>query len=168
MADSSNYRVPMRRRRERKTDYDKRLELLKSGKARAVVRLSNNHTRVHISSFNREGDINEAQTVSKELEDLGWEHHTGNLPAAYLTGFLAGMKTDVSEAVLDNGLRSVKKGSRLFAAVKGLQDAGVEVPASDEVLPSEERVRGEHIEEMHGNDITQSFEKVREEIEGEY
>ncbi len=168
MADSSNYQVPFRRRQEQKTDYDQRLELLKSGSPRVVVRLSNNHTRVQISEYEREGDQNTAQTISKELKEYGWDEHTGNLPAAYLTGFLAGMKADVDEAVLDVGLRSVKKGGRLFAAIQGLRDAEVHVPAGEEMIPGEGRLRGEHIEEMHGNDITDTFEKVKENIEGDY
>lgn len=165
---SSNYQVPLRRRREQKTDYDQRLELLKSGQTRAVVRVSNNNTRVHLSTYEREGDENTAQTLSRELEEYGWDGHTGNLPAAYLTGFLAGMKANVDEAVLDAGLRSVKSGGRLFAAVEGLRDAGVHVPAGEEMIPDEGRLRGEHIEEMHGNDITDTFEKVKENIEGDY
>jgi large subunit ribosomal protein L18 len=168
MADSSNYEVPFRRRREQKTDYKQRLELLKSDTARAVVRLSNNHARVHLAQYSSEGDVNQAQTLSRELEEHGWDGHTGNLPAAYLTGFLAGKKSDADEAVLDVGLRTVKSGSRLFAAVQGLRDAGVEVPVGEEMVPEEGRLRGEHIEEMHGNDITETFEEVKENIEAEY
>lgn len=168
MADSSNYEVPFRRRREQKTDYNQRLELLKSDTARAVVRLSNNHTRVHLARYSSEGDVNQAQTLSGELEEHGWDGHTGNLTAAYLTGFLAGKKADAEEAVLDVGLRTVKQGSRLFAAVQGLKDAGVNVPVGEEIIPEEGRLRGEHIEEMHGNDITETFEEVKEDIEEEY
>lgn len=165
MADSSNYRVPKRRRRDQETDYQNRLSLLKSGKPRAVVRTSNQHTRVQISEFEREGDVNKAQTVSKQLEEYGWDHHTGNLPAAYLTGFLAGMKSDGDEAVLDTGLRSIKPGNRVFAAVQGLNDAGVTVSVGEEMVPDEERLHGDHIEEM--KDVTVDVETVKEEIRGE-
>lgn len=168
MADSSNYRVPKRRRRDQETDYQNRLNLLKSGKPRAVVRTSNQHTRVQISEFNRDGDANKAQTVSKQLEEYGWNHHTGNLPAAYLTGYLAGMKSDKDEAVLDTGLRSIKSGSRVFAAVQGLNDAGVTVNVGAEMVPEEGRLHGEHIEEMKDVEITSDVESVKEEIEGEF
>lgn len=167
MADS-NYEVKKRRRREQSTDYEKRLELVKSGKTRAVVRTSNQHTRVHLSGFNPEGDVNEDQTVSGQLEEYGWDENTGNLPAAYLTGYLAGMKTDAEEAVLDTGLRSVKAGSRVFAAAEGLRDAGVHVAVGEEMIPEEGRLRGEHIEEMTDSSITDTFEKVKGEIEGEH
>lgn len=168
MADSSNYRVQKRRRRDQSTDYQNRLNLLKSGKPRAVVRTSNQHTRVQISEFNREGDVNKAQTVSDQLEEFGWSHHTGNLPAAYLTGFLAGMKADEEEAVLDTGLRSIKSGSRVFAAVQGLNDAGVTVNVGEKMVPEEERLHGEHIEEMKDVKISDDVEEVKEEIRGEH
>jgi large subunit ribosomal protein L18 len=168
MADTSNYETPFKRRREQKTDYEQRLDLLKSGKPRAVVRLSNNHTRVHLSHYEEDGDSNTAQTVSKELREYGWEHHTGNLPAAYLTGFLAGKKAEEDEAILDLGLRKDTRGGRVFAAVQGLIDAGVEVPAGEDAFPEESRIKGEHIKEMSDKDVPKNLEKVKEEIEGEF
>lgn len=167
MSDS-NYQLPFRRRREQKTDYMQRKKLLKSGKPRAVVRLSNNHTRVHLSHYERDGDRNTAQTVSKELEDYGWEHHTGNLPAAYLTGYLAGHKADSEEAVLDLGLKEMNKGGKMFAALKGIIDAGVDIPAGEDIFPEESRIRGEHIKEMSDKDVPSNFETVKENIEGEF
>jgi large subunit ribosomal protein L18 len=168
MADTSNYETPFKRRREQKTDYEQRLDLLKSGKPRAVVRLSNNHTRVHLSHYEEDGDRNTAQTVSKELGEYGWEHHTGNLPAAYLTGFLAGKKAEEDEAILDLGLRKDTRGGRVFAAVRGLIDAGVEVPAGEDAFPEESRIKGEHIKEMSGKDVPENLEEVKEEIEGDF
>ena len=168
MADTSNYKVPHKRRREQKTDYQQREKLVKSGKPRAVIRTSNKHTKAHISHFNREGDENTAQTTSKDLEEYGWEHNTGNLPAAYLTGYLTGMRSDVDEAILDLGLREKKAGGRVFAAVKGMNDAGLEVPAGEETFPEEGRMRGEHIAEMKDSDIVENFEEVKEEIEGDF
>lgn len=168
MADTSNYEVPFKRRKEQKTDYEQRLNLVDSDKPRMVVRLSNNHTRVHISRYNREGDENSAQTISKELKEHGWENHTGNLPAAYLTGFLAGKKADTDEAILDIGLRKNSRKGRVFAAVQGMRDAGVEVPAGESALPDEGRMRGEHIKEMTGEDVPANLEEVKENIEGEF
>lgn len=168
MADSSKHRLPFRRRRDQKTDYEQRLKLLKSGKPRVVVRTSNKHTRVHLTHYEREGDENEAQTISKELNELGWNHNTGNVPAAYLTGYLAGKKTDTEEAILDMGLREMKTGGRIFAAVKGLQDSGVKVPTGEEAFPAEERIRGEHIKEMKDIEVPENFEEVKKNIEGEY
>lgn len=168
MAYNSNYEVPFRRRREQKTDYKQRLNLVKSGKTRLVVRISNQHTRVQFSDFDTEGDENFGQTVSSELEEYGWEHHSGNLPAAYLTGYLAGKKADTDEAILDIGLKEKNKGGRMFAALKGVIDAGVEIPAGDSIFPAEERLNGEHIKEMRDVDVPKSVENVKEEIDSEF
>ena len=168
MADSSKHRLPFRRRRDQKTDYEQRLKLLKSGKPRAIVRTSNKNTRVQLAHYKKDGDENEAQTVSKELNELGWDYNTGNIPAAYLTGYLAGKKTDTEEAILDIGLREMKTGGRIFAAIKGLQEAGIEIPVGEEAFPEEERIRGEHIKEMKDLDVPENFEEVKENIEGEF
>ncbi len=168
MADTSNYNVRFRRRRQQKTDYKQRYKLLKSGKPRVVVRTSNKHTRAHIAEYNQDGDTNTAQTISKELQEYGWEHNTGNIPAAYLTGYLAGHKADVKEAILDIGLRTPRTGGRVYATLKGMIDAGLEIPAGEKVFPSEERIRGEHIEEITGENIPESFEETKENIEGEF
>lgn len=167
MAEDSNTKVPHRRRREQKTDYQQRRKLLKSGKPRAVVRTSNKNTRTHLAHFKKEGDENTAYSVSSELENYGWEHATGNIPAAYLTGFLTGIKAEEDEAVLDLGIREKKNGGRIFAAVQGMNDAGLEVPVGDEAVPEEERLRGEHIQEMKGEDVPSNFEEVKENIRGE-
>ncbi len=168
MADKSNYSVPFRRRRKQKTNYKQRLKLLKSDLPRLVVRTSNKHTRVHLSLYNNEGDENSSQTVSKELAEYGWENHTGNLPAAYLTGFLAAKKSDKDKAVLDTGLKEKNKGGRMFAAVQGAKDAGLEIPVGEKMVPSEERLMGEHIEEITGENVRENVEEVKENIEGDF
>ena len=61
-------------------------------------------------------------------------------PRAYLTGYLAGKraaKNGIEDAVLDIGLRGPAKGSAVFAALKGMIDAGIEIPHGEEVLPSQ-------------------------------
>ncbi len=168
MADNSNFKVPHKRRRNQQTDYQQRLKLLKADSPRVVVRTSNKHVKAHLSKYEREGDQNQDFTSTEELEELGWEHNTGNLPSAYLAGYLLGMKTSEDKAVLDIGLRESKMGGRVYAAVKGMNDAGLNVPAGEKAYPEETRVRGEHIEEMKDVEITEDFEKVKENIEGEY
>jgi len=51
----------------------------------------------------------------------------------------------VETAVLDLGTRPVSTGSRVFAALNGALDAGVKIPHSAHILPSKERLRGEHV-----------------------
>lgn len=159
MARSGRYKVKFRRRREGKTDYLKRLSLLKSRKPRVVVRKTNKYIIVQFVKFNERGDEVIAYAFSKELARFGWPYGGKNLPAAYLTGYLAGLrakKAGVAEAILDIGRFPSTKGSRLYAALKGVLDAGVKVPHSPEILPEDERIRGEHIstfaEKLEGED----------------
>ncbi len=163
----TNYIVPHRRRREQKTNYRKRLKLLKSGKIRAVVRRSVKNIRVQFVEWNGKGDNTISQTFSKELKKYGWDHYTGNVPASYLTGYLAGLKAKkkgIEEAVLDIGLHTSTKGSRIYAALKGLLDAGVQIPHSPEILPSEDRLFGKHI----SDGMEEKVKNVMKNIENEF
>jgi len=165
MAKGPRYRVPFRRRREGKTDYRKRLKLLLSGKPRVVVRKTLKHTIVQVIDFDIKGDRVLASAHSTELKKYGWQANTGNLPASYLTGLLCGKKAlekGIKEGVLDIGLHSPVKGSRVFATLKGLVDAGMEIPHSEEVFPQEERIRGEHI----SKELPKHFEEVKSKIMG--
>lgn len=148
MAQGPTYRVKFRRRREGKTDYYRRKSLLQSRRPRLVVRKTNTSTLVQIINANVVGDTTVASAVAKELSNYGWIASTRNLPAAYLTGLLAGLRAKsrgVKEAVLDVGLNPPIKGSRIYAALKGVIDAGLEVPHSADVLPDDSRISGEHI-----------------------
>jgi len=148
MAKGPRYCVPFRRRREGKTDYKARKALLLSGKPRLVVRGSLKHMIVQIIVAKPHGDEVIVSAHSKELtRKYGWKASGGNISACYLTGLLCGLKAkSVKEAVLDIGLHSSTK-NRIFAALKGVLDAGVNVPYSEEKLPNEERIKGEHIAE---------------------
>ncbi len=148
MARGPRYKVPFRRRREGKTNYRKRLKLLLSGLPRLVVRGSLKHFTAQFIEARVGGDVVLASAHSSELKKYGWKAPCGNLPAAYLTGLLAGIravKKGIAKAVLDIGLHRPTKGARVFAALQGALDAGVEVPHGEGILPSEDRLRGEHI-----------------------
>ena len=151
MGRGPRYRVPWRRRREGKTNYRKRLKMVLSGKPRLVVRLTNKYVVVQVVEARIEGDRVIAAAHSIELgKRYGWKGDPNNTSASYLTGLLAGYRAllkGVREAVLDIGLRSPKRGARVFAALKGAVDAGLEVPHSSEILPDEDRIRGRHVEE---------------------
>lgn len=70
------------------------------------------------------------------------------MPAAYLTGLLAGRRAKaggVAEAILDIGLHARGPGSRIFAATKGALDGGLAIPHDKAVLPPTERVQGVHV-----------------------
>jgi large subunit ribosomal protein L18 len=159
-----DYLVPFRRRRENKTNYRKRLALLKSKKTRLVIRRSLSNISVQFINFMPAGDQTIAEANSTELKKLGWIR-TGNVPASYLTGLLAGKKAKnkkIEEAVLDMGLQISTKGSRIYAALKGVLDSGIKVPCSEEILPSEDRIRGKHI----SKDLEKQFDEVKNKIVG--
>ena len=142
------YTVQYRRKREGKTNYRKRMELLKSGKPRLVVRLFLKNIIAQIIEFDKRGDRTIASATGYELEKLGWHFPKGNVPAAYLTGLLVGrkgLKKGIKEAVLDIDGKTPLKGTRMFACLKGAIDGGLAVPHSEDVFPSEERLMGEHI-----------------------
>lgn len=171
MSDGPNYQVPHRRRREQRTDYEQRLALLKSGKHRAVVRRTNNHTRVQLVGYEGDGDETATSAHSDDLGEFGWDRHTGNLPASYLTGYLAGRRAldaDIETAVLDLGLQNTESDSRIFAAVKGLIDAGLAIDTNSSVFPDEDRLRGEHMADYHDDYEVETFETVKDAIEDEY
>ncbi len=149
MKGGPNYKVPLRRRREGKTDYYKRFHLLLGRKTRMVVRVSNKYVMVQFIDFDFKGDKVVAGAHSRELiEKFGWKGSGKATCAAYLTGFLAALRfleKGGREAILDIGLHKPSRGSRVFAALKGALDAGVNIPHSEDVLPSDDRVRCEHV-----------------------
>ena len=150
MAKGPRYRRPFRRRAEGKTNYHKRLKLLKSKKLRAVIRASGNHITVQIVQSKFGGDKILVSAHSKELTTkFGCNANTGNIPAAYLTGFLAGTrakKQDVQEAILDLGIFYHR--NRVLAAFKGIVNSGLEIPHKEDFFPEniEETINGSHIE----------------------
>ena len=150
MATGPRYKVPFRRRRENRTDYYIRKKLLTSGEMRAVVRRSSKNITIQFAKFGMDGDSIAVSATSKELKALGWEHACSNIPAAYLTGYLAGKKAKdagIEYAVLDIGMQTPSKGAVLFAAVAGMVAAGLDVPHGEGVLPTDDRLNGSHMSE---------------------
>jgi large subunit ribosomal protein L18 len=180
MATGPRYTVPMRRRREARTDYHQRLRLLKSGKPRLVARKSNRAITAQLVTTGAAGDETVASARSTDLAEYGWEAPTGNVPAAYLTGLLAGLRAleaGYEAAVLDIGLNSATPGSKVFAVQEGAIDAGLEIPHNDSVLADWSRTRGEHIaeyaegldEDLYGGefdatDLPEHFDELRAEL----
>jgi large subunit ribosomal protein L18 len=142
--------VPHRRKREGKTDYRLRLRLLKSRKPRFVVRKSLKGITCQIVRYEREGDKILVSSHSRELGKLGWKFHGGNVPSAYLTGMLCAEKArkhKISQVILDMGLYRSTPGNRLYSALKGAVDGGLEIPHSGDIFPKQERISGQHIAE---------------------
>ena len=169
MAQGSRYKLAFKRRKEGKTDYKARLKLMGQNKLRFVIRMSNKHIIAQIISMTKEGDETLISANSKELVKYGWKAGGKNISAAYLTGFLCAKKAlqkEIEEATLDIGLKTSLKGSKIYAAVKGAVDAGLNVPHNDSVLPDEGRINGEHIaqyaETLSDVEIDQKFSQYKE------
>jgi len=140
--------LPFRRKREGRTNYKKRLSLLKSGKRRLVIRLSNRHLQLQVVEYRPDGDRVLVTVNSKALAKQGWGHSTKSTPAAYCTGFLLGkaaLQHHIDEAIVDLGLQKHRHGTRICAAIKGAVDAGLAVPVGEDIFPAPERIRGEHL-----------------------
>lgn len=171
MATGSRYKVHFRRARAGKTDYRARKQLLISRKPRLVVRKSLKHTNVQLILPTREGDVTIAAANTKDLKKYGYTAGTGSVPSAYLAGLLLGYqakKKGQTEAILDLGLYHATNGGRIFAALKGAVDSGMEIPHDPEIFPSEERIMGKHIDEYKKTNIKEQFEDVKKKIQGEF
>ncbi len=164
MGEGPRYRMNLKRRREGRTDYRQRLRMLKSGKPRATVRISNKHVRIQIIEYKADGDKVITTSSSLDLEKFGWNGYGKNIPAAYLVGYLAGkraLKEGVKEVILDIGLNIPHRGGRYFSTLKGMVDAGLDIPHRSEILPDEDRIKGAHIDE----NIVKNFEEVKNKLE---
>ena len=166
-AHGKNQRARYKRRRTGETDYRRRLKLLRGEVPRAVVRISNTRVVAQIVEFDLDGDNVRLQFTSSDLRSHGWPKDASvkSVPSAYLTGFALGKKAlaaGIDEAVLDIGLAASTRGNRVFSVLKGMVDAGMHIPHSEEILPSEDRVNGEHISDK----IAGAVEKTRTKIEG--
>jgi len=142
------WKVQFRHKREGKTDYRRRLKFLRSGKLRLVTRISLKHIIAQLVRATPSGDLTIASAHSKELEKLGWKGYTANTPAAYLVGLLCGyraLKAGTKECVLDIGMHNPTSQVKVFTVLKGALDAGLQIPHGEGILPSDERIRGEHI-----------------------
>ncbi|NOZ81233.1 MAG: 50S ribosomal protein L18 [DPANN group archaeon] len=148
MASKHKFTVPFRRKREGRTNYKKRLSMLKSRKLRLVIRPSMKHMTVQLVSYAPDGDKVLAGVHSSRLRKLGWKLSCGNLPSAYLSGYLLGkqaMKQNPGQVIVDTGLLPIVRASRLFAVAKGVKDAGIDIFVDESMLPPDDRLQGAHI-----------------------
>lgn len=140
------YSTILRRLREEKTNYRKRKTMLMGKRDFITIQISNENTQVQVLKPEMKGDKVIASSHSRYLAQKGWKGSRKNVPAAYLTGYLAGKKAvgkGAKDAILYSGTRRYTQ--RMAAALKGLVDAGLQVPADPETFPSDERINGEHL-----------------------
>lgn len=154
-------RTIRRRRKEAKTDYKLRFNLLKSEKPRLVIRKTNRYILAQIVTSEIAQDRVLLNISSKDLLLKGWpENKKGSLKslaACYLTGIIIGKKSKdlVKEAILDIGMHKNIHGSRIYSLVKGAKEAGLNIEVDEKVLPKDERI-------YSNKDITKTLiEKIK-------
>lgn len=131
-----------------------------SPKYRFVIRISNKEITAQIAYAKIQGDVIMAAAYSHELKRYGWPVKSSNYAASYATGLLLARRVlaklgladkyqgqtkvdgndyNVEElaegprpfrAYLDVGLHRTTTGSKVFAALKGATDGGLEIPHS--------------------------------------
>lgn len=149
--ENKHYRIVFRRKKEGRTNYKKRITILTSNKLRLTVRKSLKNMYACITDYDSKGDKIVLSAHTKELEKIGWKYNKGNLPSAYLTGLLLGQKAKkqgIDNLILDIGLQASIKGSRIYAVLAGVLDAGIKVAHNESILPSKERLSGKHISDF--------------------
>jgi large subunit ribosomal protein L5e len=140
----------------------------KTPKYRLVVRFTNRDVICQIFSSDLTHDVCLAAAYSHELLQFGLKAASTNYATAYATGLLLARRVNAKlgldyvgntnidgedynveapedaakkpfKAILDVGLRRTTTGSRLFGALKGACDGGIDVPHNDHRFPGSKR-----------------------------
>ncbi|HVE37335.1 MAG TPA: 50S ribosomal protein L18 [Nitrososphaeraceae archaeon] len=142
------YTSTFRRIRERKTNYRKREKLLIGKKDFVTVNVSDQNVSAQLIRPDLLGDKVMASVHSNELLSYGWKGSRKNIPSCYLVGLLLGKKCiqkKITRAILYIGKRHFT--TKIAACLKGMSEAGLNMPFSEEIPPTEERIQGNHIAE---------------------
>lgn len=153
-----------------------------SPKYRMIVRTSNKDITCQIAYARLEGDVIVAAAYSHELPKYGIKVGLTNYAAAYCTGLLLARRvlnkfnlgdlykgqTEVDgdmfmvedegergafHACLDVGLARTSTGARVFGAMKGAVDGGIDIPHSEKRFPGYDNEEKEFSAEVHRNHI---------------
>ncbi len=158
-------KVGKRRRREAKTDYVKRIKLLKSNSPRLVFRKTNKYLIAQYIISKEAKDEIKLGGNSKELLKFGWpKEFLGSLKsisAAYLLGVLMSKKIKekkLEKPIVDFGMIKMIHKTKTYAFLKGLKDSGLDINCDDKFCPDENRLKGEHMK----NKI--AFEEIKSKI----
>ncbi len=102
------YTKTLRRLRDKKTNYNRRKNMLMGHRDFITVQISNENTSVQIHKPELTGDKVISSAHSRFLIKKGWKGSRKNIPAAYLTGYFAGKKAlekGIDSAILYSGTR---------------------------------------------------------------
>jgi large subunit ribosomal protein L18 len=140
------YTAVLRRNRQNRTNYRKRLAVLIGRRSFVSITISNQNVLAQVLKPLAMGDNVVTAVRSIELLKYGWKGSMNSIPTCYLTGLLLGkraLEKGMNNLVLYTGKGSFT--SRVAACLKGIIDAGVSVPVSEGSLPKIERISGGHI-----------------------
>jgi len=158
-------KIQKKRRNENKTDYLKRIKLLKSGRPRICFRKTNAYLNAQYIESKEAQDKVILGLTSQKLMEYGWPKEAkGSLKsssASYLLGILIGKKIiekKFENPVVDFGMTKIIHKNNAFAFLNGLKDAGLKIKCDKENFPDENRIKGEHMK----NKIP--FEKIKSQI----
>jgi len=124
--------------------------LLKGNSPRLVVRKTGRYILIQIIESKNAQDKVVHSVNTRDLLEHDWPKEKSgslkSLPASYLAGYLLGKKAkDIKKRlILDTGLIPNTKGSRIYAAVKGISDSGLKINFDEKVIPSKDRLEGKH------------------------
>jgi large subunit ribosomal protein L18 len=136
----------LKRIRLDKTNYRKRAAVIIGRHSFVTVKVTDQNVAAQMLKPTPTGDLVIASVHSRELAKQGWKGSFNSLPACYLTGLLLGKKVlekGTSKAILYIGKDHFT--TRVAACVKGIADAGVNMPMSEESFPDSDRISGQHI-----------------------
>lgn len=161
-------KIPLKRRRENKTDYKARFSLLKSDKKRIIIRRTNKYMNLQLVETQESKDKILQGVSSKQLLNEGLEKKLQgslkSIPACYLIGKYFATKLNKSEDyILDLGMARNVKGSRIFATINGLIDGGLKINVNKDSLPPKERINGSNVKK----ELANSFKKLNDSISKE-
>ena len=163
-------KIAKRRRTQAKTDYAKRIKLLKSNKPRLVFRKTNQYILAqYVISENAKDKIVKGVS-SVELLKYGWPTDMAgslkSITASYLTGYLIGhkiVKGKMEMPIMDFGMIKMIHKTKTFAFLNGVIDAGVKIECDKKAFPEKERIMGKNLK----NDFTKTFETIKSKIDKE-
>jgi large subunit ribosomal protein L5e len=175
----------------------------KTPKYRFVVRITNRDIICQIFSADLTHDVCMLAAYSHELPRYGVKVGLTNYAAAYCTGLLLARRVNKKlnldyegteevdgedfnveadpegkapfKALLDVGLRRTVSGARIFGALKGACDGGLDIPHNDRRFPGSECMAGDYTTnpEMHkdyifGNHVKEYMESLQEDDQEAY
>ena len=163
-------RISKRRRTEGRTDYNKRMKLLTGRAPRVLFRKTNRYIVAQYVTSSEAQDKVEIGITSSQLEEFGWPKEFGgslkSIPASYLTGLLLGKEISnkkLETPIVDLGMVKAIAKNKVFAFIKGLVDAGIEIKCDKENFPEEEKLQGKNLKK----DFSGIFKTIKSKIEKE-